>query len=277
MIDYHMHLERGPMSLSWLKEFSDQAQKRGLQEFAITEHAHRFKEFYPVYKHLLEGDDAYAYMQDWMAKELQLSLVDYFALLEEARSEGIPVKFGIETDYFLGQEENIRSLLSDYPFDFVLGSVHFIGKWGFDYSPNHGWQGRDHDTVYREYISLLEHAVKANLFDCLAHLDVIKVFGHRPTGSLEKEWQRLLELIAMSNLAIEISTAGLRKPVGEIYPAPPLIAKAAELGIPITIASDAHEPQDVGHKWELAVELAKSHGYSAITIFEKRRPQKLAI
>ncbi|NLM55781.1 MAG: histidinol-phosphatase HisJ family protein [Firmicutes bacterium] len=275
MIDYHVHLERGPLDLHWLKKFWAQAEARGLQEIAITEHAHRFKEFYPVYSHLISGSDAYPYMKQWITEDFKLSLADYFRLLEEARAAGIPVRSGIEVDYFEGKEDYIRALLEDLPFDLVLGAVHVLGKWGFDFCSDCGWSGRDTDEVYREYIAVLKNAVQAGLFDCMAHLDVIKVFGHRPTRDCHDSWVALFEIMARQGLAMEISTAGLRKPVGEIYPAPALIAIAAQYGIPITIASDAHEPGDVGYKWEEAVALARNHGYKSITVYSQRQPRQI--
>ncbi|MGI6150323.1 MAG: histidinol-phosphatase [Limnochordia bacterium] len=275
MIDYHMHLERGPLTLDWLEKFWVQAESRGLQEIAITEHAHRFKEFYPVYNHLVSGDDAYPFVKEWIAKDFQLSLADYFALLEEARAAGIPVRFGLEVDYFVGREDEIRTRLAKLPLDLVLGSVHVLGKWGFDVYPDCGWAGRDADRVYREYIATLKQAVQSGLFDCMAHLDVIKVWGHRAQENLEDSWRDLLEAVARQGLSIEISTAGLRKPVGEIYPAPALIALAAQYSIPITIASDAHEPEDVGYQWEEAAALARKHGYKSITVYTQRQPRQI--
>ncbi|HHT72080.1 MAG TPA: histidinol-phosphatase HisJ family protein [Firmicutes bacterium] len=277
VIDYHMHLERGPLTLEWLKKFWERAEMRGVQEIAITEHAHRFQEFYPVYSHLVSGADAYPYMEKWMAEEFKLHIGDYHALIQEAQGQGIPVKFGIEADYFLGKDELIGTLLQQYPFDFVLGSVHVLEKWGFDYSPDHGWEGRDLNAVYAQYIAVLTQAAKSGLFDCLAHLDVIKVFGHRAGRDYHQEWTGLFEAMAAHGLAMEISTAGLRKPVGEVYPAPSLIALGAQHRIPITIASDAHEPEDVGFQWEVAVGLAKAHGYTTVNVYSQRRPKELPI
>lgn len=272
-----MHLERGSLILPWLREFWDKAQARGIWEIAITEHAHRFAEFYPVYSHLLSGEDAYPFMQGWLAREFCHRLDDYYGLIKEAQATGIRVKFGIEVDYFLGKETAIDTLLQAYPFDFVLGSVHVLGKWGFDFSPDCGWEGRDLDAVYAEYISVLTCAARSGLFDCLAHLDVIKVFGHRSGQDFSQQWTELFETMASHGLAMEISTAGLRKPVGEIYPAPFLIAMGAEFGIPITIASDAHVPEDVGYEWETAVEFARTYGYKSVTAYSQRQPCQLPL
>lgn len=183
----------------------------------------------------------------------------------------IPLKVGLEADYFPHGEDEIRSLLGRYSFDFVLGSVHFLDSWSFDWKPDRGWSGRDLDDIYCTYIDIMKRMAKSNLFDVLANLDVIKVFGHRAPTNLDIEWESLLQLVAEMNLAIELSSAGLRKPVAEIYPHPTLIEKAAALNIPITIASDAHIPSNVGDRWEKVVAIARSSGYRTYCSFTGRK------
>lgn len=273
MIDYHIHLERGPYTLEWVRRFWEQAESRGLTEIGITEHAHRFKEFRPVYEHLLEGVGHYPYVRSWLGGEFHYSIEEYFDLLEKARDDGMPIKVGIEADFFPSKMVLIRDILDEYSFDYILGSVHFLDKWSFDYDPKYGWAERDIDLVYLQYIAALKEAVASGMFDIMSHLDVIKVFGNRPSKDLEAEWDSLLEAIAASGLCIEISTAGLRKPVQEIYPEENLIRKAAQLHIPITIASDAHIPDDVGDQWETAVRTARQAGYTEYQIFTDRRAQ----
>lgn len=270
MIDYHIHLETGPYTLEWLDKYWQQAKKRGLNEIGITEHAHQFKEFKPVYEHLWQDPKQEPVIRDWLSKNFQYSLEEYFQLLKEGESAGIPLKVGLEADYFPSSENLIRTLLQQYHFDFVLGSIHFIDYWSFDYDPQLGWPERDVDEVYRSYLSLMEKMVQSNLFDVLAHLDVIKVFGNRNKKSLEIEWNALLHSISQADLSIEVSTAGLRKLVGEIYPHHTILRQAATLGIPITIASDAHTPSDVGDRWEKAVLYAQELGYTQYSSFTKR-------
>ena len=271
MIDYHIHIERGPYDLEWLKLFWAQAKSRGILELGITEHAHNFREFKPIYEHLWPvpaGDDSTA---SWLGRHFQYSIEEYLELLEIGRKAGIPLKVGLEADYFPDYEVEIGSLLRSYSFDFVLGSVHFLDSWSFDWKPDRGWSGRDLDDVYLTYIDLMKRMAQSDLFDVLAHLDVIKVFGHRARTRLDGEWEALLQLISEADLAIEVSTAGLRKPVGEIYPHPTLIQEAARRNIPITIASDAHTPSDVGDRWEEAVALARCAGYRRYCSFTGRK------
>ncbi len=271
MIDYHIHLERGPYTLDWLKQFWDQAQRRGITEIGITEHAHEFREFLPVYEHLWKEPTNDPSLASWIRRHFQHSLEDYLQLLDEGRKVGISLKVGLEADYFPQSEGKIRSLLRSYNFDFVLGSVHFLDNWSFDWDPDIGWPGRNPDDVYVAYLTLMEKMVQSSLFDILAHLDVIKVFGHRSGKNLDPEWGCLLQSISEKGLAMEISTAGWRKPVGEIYPHPKLLKEAARLGIPITIASDAHTPTDVGDRWQEAVALARVSGYRTYCSFTGRK------
>jgi histidinol-phosphatase (PHP family) len=271
MIDYHMHLEQGPLSLDWLEKFWIQGQSCGLTEIGITEHAHQFKEFLPVYEHLLEDPRQDPEVRKWLGRHFKYSMAEYLELLEAGRKTGIPLKFGLEADYFPITEERIGNLLGQYDFDFVLGSVHFIDYWSFDFDLQVGWPQRDIDEVYTRYLSLMQQLVHSRLFDVLAHLDVIKVFGHRAQQSLGTEWRSLLHSIAQADVAIEVSTAGFRKPVGEIYPAEPLLREAARLDIPITIASDAHTPGDVGHRWPEAIAYARTAGYEHYCSFKGRK------
>ena len=142
MIDYHMHLERGPFTLDYLSKFWETAQARGINEIGFTDHTHNFREFLPIYEHLLDPNVGYDYMKEWMKKDFHRTMDDYLTLLHHARDRGIPVKIGLEVDYFPEQEQRIKELLRPYAFDFISGSVHVIGQWGFDYKPECGWEGR---------------------------------------------------------------------------------------------------------------------------------------
>lgn len=271
MIDYHIHLEQGPFTLPWLQEFWNQAQKVGITELGITEHAHQFKEFRPAYEHLWQVQGLDPEIRAWLERHFQYTVEEYLALLQEGRKAGIPIKAGLEVDYFPQSEAKIRELLAGYELDYVLGSVHFIGMWAFDHTPELGWPERSVDQAYLDYLVLLEQLVNSGICDVLAHLDVIKVFGHRPKQDLQTEWEKLLRAVSRADLAIEVSTAGLRKRVGEMYPQRQILEAGARLGVPITIASDAHRPQDVGDRWQEAVAFATLAGYRKYNSYTKRR------
>ena len=271
MIDYHMHLERGPLSAEYIKEFWEHGKRRGISEIGFTEHIHRFLEFEPVFAHLREPGHGEEYMERWLQREFKDSIETYFSALQTARSQGIPAKIGLEVDYFPEQEEQLRLLLAPYELDFVIGSVHVLGQRGFDYAPEYGWDDASVDEKYIQYYGVLKRAVQSRLFDIIGHFDVIKVFGHRPTVSMDKYVGEVLEAMAQYGTVMEISTAGLRKPVGEMYPEEAILRQAAKLQIPITFSSDAHEPENVGYCWEDAVLMASRCGYREYRIFQQRR------
>lgn len=270
MVDYHIHLENGPYKLDWLYQFWHTAKKRGLTEIGITEHCHKFKEFYPMFSYLAAEDGSYQYMHEWIKKDFQHSLEDYIDLLLRAREQGIQIKIGLEVDYLPNSSEFIHNIINQYPFDYILGSVHVIGKWGFDYAPR-VWEGRDINQAYKDYYQVLAAAVNSELFDIIAHFDLIKVFGHRNTVSVESEVKNILQKMADKKLCLEISSAGIRKPINELYPAEWIIEYAAKLQVPITFASDAHYPEDVGFEWEKLVSCVKKYGYGKYTRFSQRQ------
>lgn len=269
MIDYHLHLENGPFTLEWLTQFWQHAQKRGITEIGITEHCHKFREFYPMFAPLIEGENTYPFMAEWISRDFRSEMDQYIELLLTARKQGIPVKIGLELDFLPGTEDFARNLLKNYPFDFILGSVHVIDKWGFDYKQE-VWDNHDVDQAYHDYYRTLLEAVNSGLFDIVAHLDLIKVFGHKPVNFDSGIVAAVLEQIAKKQLSLELSSAGWRKPVNEVYPAEWIVAEAGLLQIPITFASDAHYPQDVGFAWEKLVSMAKRCGYREYSVYTNR-------
>lgn len=187
--------------------------------------------------------------------------------------------FGIEADYYEGCETFLERWLDEQPFDLVLGSIHYIGDWGFDNPVNRAeWDRRDIDGVWRDYFGLVAKLADTRLFDVLAHADVPKKFGHRLDERKLVEWAApALDRVAAAGMAIEINSAGLRKPVGEIYPALPILELAREREIPITFGSDAHAPGDVGAGFREAVALAVAAGYRERATFQARQWSRVPI
>ena len=184
----------------------------------------------------------------------------------------IPILFGGEADYLPGSEAEVEVLAAAYPFDYLLGSVHFIGEWPFDHpaeAPRYAqWDLRE---LYARYFGLVCDAMRTRLFDIVGHIDLIKKFGYRP----REDWSELLEevcaVVREEGLCIEINTAGFDKPVGEQYASEAFIRRGSALGIPIAFGSDAHAPDEVGRHFGGAVALARSAGYTAYASFERRR------
>jgi histidinol-phosphatase (PHP family) len=175
-----------------------------------------------------------------------------------------------------GVEDRIGSVLGARDFDYVLGSVHFIGEGAVDQNRWDVWeleQG-DPDRVWARYFEALAAAARSGLFDVMAHPDLVKVWGPgRPGPSRDPRhyYEVAVEAFAESGVAAEVSTAGLRKATAEIYPAPAFAAMLADAGVPLTISSDAHVPEQVGYAYDQARELFSSIGVGEIAVFESRQ------
>lgn len=262
MTDYHTHTERGPYTVEWLERFLETARERGIDEYGVSEHGYRFRQA----GHLLDNP--------WTRERRTEDLDEYMGMVLEARRQGHRVKFGLELDYIPGMESRIESFIKQYPFDYVIGSVHWLGDFGFDLAEmRHLWRGRDLEQTYDEYFTILTRMAESRLFDFVGHPDVIKVFGDEPErpAFLQGWYERLAETFARNGSVIEVSTAGLRKPVGKLYPAPGLLQRCSSAGVRIVVNSDAHRPEDVGADYDKAVAFAVSAGYRELTAFEGRR------
>jgi histidinol-phosphatase (PHP family) len=194
----------------------------------------------------------------------------YVDAVVHARERGLPVKLGLEVDYVPGREDEMRALLAPYPWDYLLGSVHFIDGLGVDGEPRLVDEVGVENAWHR-YFETLACAARSGLFDSLSHPDVIKIFGDRVEGF---DYAEIADAIAESGVAVEVSTAGLRKPVGELYPHPDFLVACRERGIPVTTGSDAHSPDVVGRDFDRARELLRSAGYETVTVFERRKARQ---
>ncbi|ABO51087.1 histidinol phosphate phosphatase HisJ family [Desulforamulus reducens MI-1] len=264
LTDYHIHVERGPYTVDWLRQFYEQAQQVGIKDWGISEHAYRFIET----KHI--------FWNNWVEPRQTEKMDDYQNMIFRARAEGIKVKFGIEIDFFPGKEKEIKEFIDRYPFDYVIGSVHWIDQWGIDLSEmKEEWERRRVEDVWLAYFDRIESLIESNLFDIAAHLDLAKIFSYIPTNQefLQEQYNRIARVLAKRGTCIEISTAGLRKPVGEIYPHPLLLETCFGQGVPIVINSDAHCPEDVGADYERALDLARKIGYKKIQTFTNRKAE----
>ena len=262
--DFHVHLEQGPYTIEWIRRFYEVGEKRGVVEVGFSEHGHRFKESVG----LLASD---GFRGKWTREEAIESIEDYIEVVEKAKKLGLPVKLGIELDFVPEYEEEIRRFAKSYPFDYVLGAVHWLGDFGFDHPALiDEWKERNVDEIYKEYFDTLLIAVKSGIFDAIAHPDVIKVFGYRPSQDMSRWYEQLAKSLRQMDICLEVSTAGIRKPVGELYPSQELMKYFKKYQVPVIISSDAHVPEDVGRDFDKALEFIKSFGYDKICYFDKR-------
>ena len=266
LTDYHLHLrpdDEGTPAAEYftaanVDRYLEVAAAAGIDELGVAEHVHRFRQALDVWRHPF-----------WVASAVD----DLDSYCEFVRST--PLRLGIEMDFVPGAEDRTANLLDGRGFDYVVGSVHFIGERAVDHPGFDVWEQQgDPEAVWRRYFETLAEAARSGLFDILAHPDLVKVWGAgrpRPEGDLRRFYEPAVEAIAEAGVAVEVSTAGLRKPVGEIYPAPDFLELCVEAGAAFALSSDAHRPEEVGDSYAQALELMKSAGVREICVFEGRR------
>ena len=196
---------------------------------------------------------------------------------EVAKADGRAprVLVGIEADWLPREPGHVEGLLSSQSFDVVLGSVHFLDEWAFD-DPRlmQEWDKADIDAVWERYFALLVDAAASGLYDVMAHPDLVKKFGHRPRFDPIGLYESTAAEFARSGVAIEVNTAGLRKPVGELYPGAEFLSACARAGVRATVGSDAHSPAEVGFDLAAAGHALKSAGYDRLVYFVDRQPRE---
>lgn len=211
---------------------------------------------------------------DYYWDELDLDLI------REVSREypGLEVRIGLELEYREGQEERIWQLIESYPFDYVIGSVHEIEGWAFDFSSEQDRHyAQDSDNLYKNYFKAIEKAACSGLFSIIGHFDLIKIFGVRPHTDVRILAANALEAVKDNGLVLELNTNGRYKPVREFYPETKIIEMAKEMGIPFTLGSDAHEAGNVGRDIREACALLKSLGVKELMGFTNGRKQLFRI
>ncbi|HEY7195785.1 MAG TPA: histidinol-phosphatase [Gaiellaceae bacterium] len=270
IVDYHVHL-RGPSegregpvdhTPGAIEPYVETAVARGVDEVGFTEHLYYFREFEPLVEH--------PYQRERIGHDLDT----YVDAVVEAKRRGLPVKLGLEVDWFQGRAEELAERLAPYPWDYLLGSVHIVDGEAIDLDPGL-WGELTVEDVWRRYFEELEALARSGLVDVMAHPDLVKIFGLRPSGDeVESHHADAVEAMVDGGVAFEVSTAGLRKPVAELYPAPALLEGFADRGLVATLASDAHVSQNVGLDLDRAVELLRRAGYETVTVFEGRQARQ---
>jgi histidinol-phosphatase (PHP family) len=249
IVDYHMHLrdqeERINHSVESVERFVEVAAERGVDEIGFTEHVYYFAQTRPLWS------------LPYQTERCVYDLDTYVDAVVEAKRQGLPVKLGLEVDYVGGRQDELAAVLEPYPWDFLLGSVHWIDGLAIDQAPGI-WAEASVEEVWARYLAALAELAASRHVDVLAHPDLAKFFGRRPA---------VIEYPPLDGVALEISTAGLHKPVGEVYPDLQMLAAHP----PITLASDAHVPQNVGRDFDRALDHARAAGYETVTVFEGRR------
>ena len=266
LTDYHVHLRPDDVDATADRYFTSAnadryrtvASEHGIAELGVAEHVYRFNQALEVWRH--------PFWQRYAHDDLD-------AYCEFVRGE-TDLRLGIEADFVPGAEDRIANLLDGRPLDYVVGSVHFLRDAAVDIDEWDVWdRGEDPDRVWKRYFETVAESARSGLYDIVAHPDLVKVWGRerpRPDGDLRRFYEPAVEAFAESGVAVEVSTAGWRKPVGELYPAPAFLEMVVEAGCPIALSSDAHEPNELGYRYEDAVELLDGLGVGELSVFEAR-------
>jgi histidinol-phosphatase (PHP family) len=189
--------------------------------------------------------------------------------------EETDLRLGIEADFVSGREDRMAALLEQHEWDYVVGSVHFLGDFAVDNDDDTDiWRrATSPERVWTQYFETLAASARSGLYDIIAHPDLVKIWGRaRPAPDTDprRYYEPAVEAMLEANVAMEVSTAGLRKPVGEIYPARAMIEMAVDAGVPIALSSDAHTPDQLGFGYDQALELLADCGVKEIAVFERR-------
>jgi histidinol-phosphatase (PHP family) len=251
MVDYHMHTSLSDGQDAH-EDFILQAARKNLAEIGFSDHFS-----------ILETE--------WNTAESDIPRMKESILELKARKNlPIQVKFGAEIDYIPGKEKEIEELINSLPLDYVIGSVHFIGDWNFDTTPD-SYEGKDIQKVYEDYFKLLTEAVNTGLYDIVGHADLVKKFNHRLHHSPVDLYLEVIHAAKKQDMTIELNTNGKNKPCKEFYPEEKFLELCYESDIPVIISSDAHKPEQVGQYFPEAKEQLKRIGYREIATYTNRK------
>ncbi|GAV20892.1 histidinol-phosphatase (PHP family) [Mariprofundus micogutta] len=264
--DYHMHTPRCNHATGDVAEYANAAIAAGLSEIGMSDHSP------------MPGD----FDKPWRMDRSELS--DYLQEVETVRDavkDQLHLRVGLEADFHPGTENYVAEMIQSYDWDYIIGSVHYIGDWGFD-NPDtiQVWDTWKIEDAYCAYFKLVEQSAQSGLFDIIGHPDLIKKFGHRAPAdseSVNKAIEDMLQAVKKADVVLEISSAGLRKPVGEIYPHSRIVQRAAQLAIPFSYGSDAHSPAEVGHGLNECMTALETFGIREVASFKQRQRSMVPI
>lgn len=261
--DYHMHTPLCRHAEGEPIEYAAQAVRLGLDEIGFSDHN-------PMIR-----DD----FDDWHMRQDELD--EYVEKVQRARAAhpNLSIKLALEVDYLPGHEDWIKELAGRHPWDYLIGSVHYVSDtWDCDNPKKLSeWQKSDPYEVWHTYFDRLTMAAESGLFEIIGHADLCKKFCFYPARDCTPLFRRFLQTAAQNDVAIEINTAGLRKDCKEMYPSPQFLQIAWEHRVPLTFGSDAHSPKEVGMDFEEAIALAKKTGYTHLRRFRNREKETVGL
>lgn len=249
--DYHLHSTFSDGRAA-PEDYIAPALSAGLKEMGFSEHLTLFRE-----------------LEDWNMNPANIS--SYIDYLESVRknTNHIKIRTGLEVDYIEGREDEIRSFLSTLPLDYVIGSVHYMGEKTVDFGPEF-YEGKNIDKLFESYFDAVCNAAASELFDIIAHCDLIRIYGYKPSMDLEPLYRKLARTLKKHDIAFEVNTNGRNRPLADFYPDRRYLNIFHEENVPVCVNSDAHMPARVGQYFEEAYELLRYTGFTEMAVFEKR-------
>jgi histidinol-phosphatase (PHP family) len=267
LTDYHVHLRPDEREATAATHFTAGnaeryracAEEHGITELGVAEHVYRFAAALEVWEH--------PFWRQWARDDLD----EYCGFVREETD----LRLGIEADFVPGREDRMQSLLDAREWDYVVGSVHFLRDRSLDTEDYSIWgTGESPERIWRRYFETVAESALSGMYDVIAHPDLVKVWGDkapRPDKDLRYFYEPAVEAFAEAGVTVEVSTAGLRKPVREIYPARPYLEMVLDAGCPVALSSDAHVPEQLGFRYEDAVGLLEELGVKELAVFERRQ------
>jgi histidinol-phosphatase (PHP family) len=255
--DYHMHTPLCRHAVGEPDEYAKRAVEMGLTEIGFSDHSPMRQDNF----------------DNWRMNFSQLD--EYVAKVRRAQKNfpQLTIRLALEVDFIPGHEDWIRELAARHPWDYFIGSVHYVSdSWAID-NPEKlsNWKNRDAFEVWQIYFELLTKAAESKSFEIIGHVDLPKKFGHKPNKDCTSLFENFLDAAKKNNCALDINTAGLRKDCKEIYPSREILEIAFQKGVPITFGSDAHAPDEVGMNFAEAIQLAHSVGYKECCRFQNHK------
>jgi histidinol-phosphatase (PHP family) len=256
VLDYHVHTKLCRHAHGEIQQYLEQAIQSGLTEICFTDHIPLPADFDQAHRMTLQQMD------------------QYIAAIERARTAfpELTILTGIEADYYRGFEKYLDKFLSNYEFDLVIMSVHFVkhwadGNWVFDYH----FPEKTIAEIYSEYLAELSKGIKTGLFDIIGHIDIIKKKGHSLLQHVPEQVAETFQLLKKYNMTVEINTSGLSKDAQECYPGYDWLPELKRLDLPVSVGSDAHAPEQVGRGFREIYAQIKKHELNRIAVYRQRK------
>lgn len=261
LVDLHNHTELCCHACGTMEDYVRQAIAKGISIFGFADHSPWMLQ--EDIKMALSYEEVPIYVERVRNIQRQFS---------SAPDAPINILMGMEMDFLPDDNSEALRFLKEYDFDYAIGSVHYIGTWGFDQEEQIArFQNESVRQIYEHYFGLVKELVKSGIFDIMGHLDLIKKFGYFPESGWDDIQEDVARIIGESGMAVELNTSGMDKPVHEFYPTPQFLKRLHKHGVPITLGSDSHRPMEVGRYFDRAISLLREIGYKEIAYFEKRK------